>query len=49
MNDMDMIFLYKDYLETIDLSFLEGHCSYDKESETLTIKLGEEEEMKPNE
>ena len=48
MNDMDMIFLYKDYLEEIDLSFLEGHCSYDKETETLTI-FSEKEEMKPNE
>lgn len=48
MNDMDMIFLYKNCLEEADLSFLEGHYSYDKENETLIIKL-EEEEMKPNE
>lgn len=48
MDEMDMIFLYKNYLEEADLSFLEGHYSYDKENETLTIKLGEEE-MKTNE
>lgn len=48
MNDMDMIFLYKENLEEADLSFLDGYYSYDKENETLTIKT-EKEEMKVNE
>lgn len=48
MNDMDMIFLYKENLEEADLSFLDGYCSYDKENETLIIKV-EEKEMEENE
>lgn len=38
MNEMDMIFLYKEFLDDVDLSFLEG-----------ADKKEEEEEMKEDE
>ena len=53
MNDMDMIFLFKEYLDEADLSFLEGADKalilkgdqYDVQGETLVIK-GKEGESK---
>ena len=33
MNDMDMIFLFQQYLEDVDLSFLEGIDNKEKEQE----------------
>lgn len=35
MDEMDMIFLYKEFLDDVDLSFLEGADRKEKEEEEM--------------